>query len=238
MSSSSLPAQADVGAGSKLGRAAGFGYLAIFVTGIAWYAPMQGFRAGGDAVLLGHIRDGRQLFEVSVLAGAASFVAYLVTAVLLYRRFSAEAGIAAGLLFTFVVASVPVSLVAVARETQLLTLLDAVGLSVQDQQAQAALIMRDFDTLSRVSSLFWGLWLLPLAWLAFRSGGIGLLVGVFLALGGIGYMSIFVMPLLGPAHPLGPVDFTFAGATVLSEFVVTLWLILAADRPRKLALRP
>ena len=69
--------------------------------------------------------------------------------------------------------------------------------------------------------------------LAFRSGGMGRLVGVFLAFGGIGYMSVFVMPLLVPAHPLGPLDLAFGGATVLSEFVVTLWLLLAADRPRR-----
>jgi hypothetical protein len=31
---------------------------------------------------------------------------------------------------------------------------------------------------------------------------------------------------------MGPVDLAFAGATVLSELVVTLWLLLAADRPR------
>ncbi len=56
MSSSPLNPQSGAVAGPKLGRAAGFGYLAIFVTGIAWYAPMMGLRAGGDAVLLGHIR--------------------------------------------------------------------------------------------------------------------------------------------------------------------------------------
>ena len=228
---SSLSLSTHAGAGHKLGRAAGFGYLAIFITGIAWYGVMQAFRAAGDAALLDHIREGRFLFQVSILAGGATFTAYLVTAVLLYQRFSGEAGIAAGLLFTFVVASVPVSLVALGRQMELLPLLDA-GVAARDQQAQAALILRDFDSLGRVSSLFWGLWLLPLAWLAFRSGGVGKPVGVFLALGGLGYMSAFVRPVILPGAPLGPVDIAFAGATVLSEFVVTLWLLLAADRQR------
>ncbi len=227
MSNSSLA----VGAGAKLGRAAGFGYLAIFVTGIGWYGLMQGYRAGGDAALLGRIQGGRLLFELSVLSGAATFTAYLVTAVLLYRRFSAEAPIAAGLLFTFVVASVPLSLVAVARQMDLLTLANGAAAGLPDAQAQVAPVMREFDNLGRLSSLFWGLWLLPLAWLAFRLGGIGRAVGVFLALGGIGYISAFVRPVLAPGHSLGALDLVLSGATVLSELVVTLWLLLAADRP-------
>jgi hypothetical protein len=238
MSNSPLNAPAGAGAGPKLGRAAGFGYATIFVTGMAWYGVMQAFRAGGDAALLAHIREGRLLFEVSILAGAATFAAYLVTAVLLYRRFSPEAGIAASLLFTFVVASVPLSLAAVVRQMELLSLLDAAGVAAQDQQAQAVLILRDFDAVGRLSSLFWGLWLLPLAWLAFRSGGVGRLAGAFLALGGLGYMSAFVRPLLAPGEALGPVDIALGAATVLSELAVTLWLLLAADRHSKTPASP
>ena len=233
MSSASLNSEINSGAGRGLGRAAGFGYLAIFVTGIAWYAPMMGLRAGGDGALLAHIRDAQFLFRLSVLSGAATFVAYLITAALLYRRYHAEAGIAVTLLFAFVVGSVPFSLIAVDRQMGLLSLLDAAGLSAQDLQAQVAVLMRDWDNVGRLSSLFWGLWLLPLAWLAWRSGGSGRLAGVLVALGGLGYMSAFIRPLLWPGVAMGPVDIIAGVATVLSEFVITLWLIFASDRPSK-----
>lgn len=232
---SSPPSNAEAGAGHRLGRAAGLGYLVMFVTGIAWYGVLQGFRAGGDGALLERIQDGRLLFELSILAGAATFTAYLATAVLLYRRFGPEAGIAAGLLFTFVVASTPFSMMAVARQMELLSLLDAAGLTAQDRQAQAVLLLRDFDAVGRLSSLFWGLWLLPLAWLAFRSGGLGRPVGAFLAFGAAGYMSGFLRPLFLPGQAPGPADLALGGATVLSELVVALWLLLAADRPRTAA---
>jgi hypothetical protein len=218
-----------------LGRAAGLGYVAIFVTGIGWYGPMLGFRAGGDGALLAHLSASRLAFELSILSGAATFVAYLVTATLLYQRFKAEAQVAVGLLFAFVVGSVSLSLMAVAREMQLLPLL---GAAVQDSQAQVASILRDYDTIGQLSSLFWGLWLLPLAWLAVRTGGWGRIAGVFVALGGLGYMSAFIRPLFLPDNAVpAPVQgalMLLAGATVLSEVVVTLWLLLAADRPRAL----
>jgi hypothetical protein len=231
MSSAALGATARVRSEPRYGRAAGFGYLAIFVTGILWYAPFQGFRAQGDGALIDHLRAGRLLFEVSILAGGATFVAYLVTAVLLYRRYSAEAAIAVSLLFAFVLASVPLSLVGVAREMDLLPLLDASP--APDLQAQVATTLRAFDSISRLSSLFWGLWLLPLAFIAFRSGGSGRPVGVLLSLGGLGYMLGFVKPVLWPSAALGPADMVLAGATVLSELAITLWLLLAADRPGK-----
>lgn len=231
MSSPSSNFLADSPAARGLGRAAGFGYVAIFVTGVLWYAVMQADRAGGDGQVLTHIRSGRLLFELSILSGAGTFVAYLVTASLLYRRYRDEAAVAVTLLFAFVVGSVPFSLVAVAREMQLLSLLNAVA-TPPDLAAQVAALMRDWDAIGRLSSLFWGLWLLPLAWIAWRSGGLGRPAGAFVALGGLGYVSAFVTPVLWPVHALGPVDIAAGGATVLSELVITLWLLLASDRPR------
>ena len=228
MSSSPLNTQTQ-----KLGRAAGFGYLVMAVTGAFWFGAMQGFRGGGDATLLTHIRDGRLMFELSIVAGAVQFVAYLATAVLLYRRFGPRAPVAAGLLLVFVVASVPLSLMAVARQMELLPLLNAAGPAAQDQPALVALLLRDFDTLMQLSSLFWGLWLFPLAWFAFRAGGWSRLVGVLVTLGGLGYLSIFARPLLWPNAVMGPVDLAAGIATVLSELVAILWLLIASDRPPK-----
>ncbi len=234
MPSSPLDTHTQVNA--KLGRAAGFGYLAMAVTGAFWFGAMQTFRAGGDAALLAHLRDSRLLFQLSIVSGAAQFVAYLVTAVLLYRRFGPKAPVAAGLLLVFVVASVPLSLVAVARQMELLPLLNGAGL---DAPSQVALILRDFDTLVQLSSLFWGLWLFPLAWFAFRAGGWSRLVGVVVTLGGLGYLVAFFRPVLlaGVAVPT-PVQgalLAFGVATVFSEFVAILWLLIASDRAPKVS---
>ena len=232
MPSSTLNTQTQ--ASARLGRAAGFGYLAMAVTGGFWFGAMQAFRGGGDASLLAHLRDSRLMFQLSIVSGAAQFVAYLVTAVLLYRRFSPKAPVAAGLLLAFVVASVPVSLMAVARQMELLPLLDAPGL---DAPGQVALILRDFDTLVQLSSLFWGLWLFPLAWFAFREGGRSRLVGVVVTLGGLGYMVGFFKPVLLAGVALQPLAqhalLAFGVATVLSELVAIPWLLFASDRAPK-----
>jgi hypothetical protein len=219
-------------AGPRLGRAAGFGYLVMALTTAPWFAIMQSFRSGGEGALLGHIREGRLVFELSILSGALGLVAYLMTAVLLYQRYKAEAAVAVGMLFAFVVASVPISFVAISRQMELLALLDRAGASAADLQAQLGAILRSHDILVRLSSFFWGLWLLPLAWLAWRSRGSGVVVGPLLALGGLGYASTFVRPLLAPGGPLTPLDLAAAAASVTSELVVILWLLLAADRPR------
>ena len=85
----------------------------------------------------------------------------------------------------------------------------------------------------QLSSLFWGLWLFPLAWFAFRAGGWSRLVGVLVTLGGLGYLSIFARPLLWPNAVMGPVDLAAGIATVLSELVAILWLLIESDRPPK-----
>jgi len=218
-------------AGPGLARMAGLGYLTMAVTSAFWFGTMQSLRSGGDAAVLGHIRDARLVFELSILAGTLGFIAYLGTAALLYRAYSAEAGVAVGLLFALVVASVPLSMAAIGRQMELLSLLDATGPAAQDPQTQVALLVRGFDSLMRLSSLFWGLWLFPLGWLAIRTGGLSRMVGAFLTLSGLGYLLGFAEPLLATSLALPPPAQTaIAGVSVLGELVATVWLLLGAGR--------
>jgi hypothetical protein len=221
---------------STLARAAGLAYLIMAVASGFWYGSWLSFRTAGDGALLGHLRDGRFIFELSLAAGTFGFIAYLVAAALLLRRYGAEAGFAAGLLFAFVVASAPLSMAAVGKQLELLPLLDATGPSAENAQAQVAAILRGFDALMQLSTLFWGLWLFPLGWLAWRSGGLSRVAGAFLTLSGAGYLLGFILPLLKTAVTVPPpVGTAIAAAVVLGELVAIVWLLLGGGRAPKTA---
>jgi hypothetical protein len=79
-----------------------------------------------------------------------------------------------------------------------------------------------------VSQVFWGLWLLPLGVLIFRSRFIPRLLGVWLMLNGLAYVALSVIGLVAPAYRA----FAFNAATPLmfGELALALWLLIAGIR--------
>jgi hypothetical protein len=71
-----------------------------------------------------------------------------------------------------------------------------------------------------VTLVFWGLWLLPLGFLVFRSGFLPKLLGVLLVIAGAGYVVDVGTQLLS----LGLA--AIGQFTVVGEILFTLWLII------------
>lgn len=90
-------------------------------------------------------------------------------------------------MLAFIAASVPLSLAAVARQIDVLALLDGVGrlsaLDSEQVQAQVMLAIHGYDSLFLTSAIFWGLWLFPLGWLILRCGFIPRALGFLVILG-------------------------------------------------------
>ena len=71
-----------------------------------------------------------------------------------------------------------------------------------------------------IAHIFWGLWLLPMGYLIFKSGYIPRILGVLLIIGGFGYLIDFVTFLLFPDFEVTIAEFTFIG-----ELLLPLWLL-------------
>jgi Domain of unknown function (DUF4386) len=187
----------------KHARLAGLLYLILLLTaGPAYFSGRLGVTGDAAGTLAG-IQAGRTLFEVMIIAGVVGFVDYLILAAVLYRVFSRVGKNAATLMLIFVVASVPLSLAALARRTDVLSLLDGakdLGLSGDQLAAQVMLAMRSANGLMQLSIIFWGLWLFPLGWLILRSGFVPKVLGILLMVGGFFYILAFVGTVIEPAY--------------------------------------
>lgn len=73
----------------------------------------------------------------------------------------------------------------------------------------------------------WGLWLLPLGLLVFRSGFIPRILGVFLIIGCFGWLGISVTALLFPAYARIADKFT---VLAIGEILIILWLVIRGVR--------
>ena len=94
--------------------------------------------------------------------------------------------------------------------------------------------MRSSDNLMQVSVIFWGLWLVPLGYLVYRSGFMPKTLGVLLVFGAPWYVAMFVGGVLEPDYLKTPfaqvMNYAFGIPEIVGEVGTGLWLMIRGTR--------
>lgn len=211
--------------GTRNGRLAGLLYLVVVATGMFClaYVPSQVATASGP---LAGIAAHESLYRQGIAAFLVMEIAFLSLGLVLYRHFHQVGPQASRFMLAFVVASVPLALVALTYRLDLLALSTDPGIaSAQARLAAAAASMRAYGHALLVTKLFWGLWLLPLGLLIVRTKAIPRLLGALLLLGGAGYLFEVSASVLWPGYA----GLSLAGYVRLpaaaGEIGTCLWLL-------------
>ena len=182
---------------SRRARLAGFLYFLLFPTTGLWFALTGSLLNGDTATTLANVAANRTRLEIAIVAGASGFVDFLILGVVLYQLFSPSAKIGAGILLAFVVASATLSLAVMARQMDVLSILDLGG---EQAALQVTLALRSANNLFLVTDIFSGLWLIPLGWLGMRSRLLPRVIGFALIAGSVFYVMTFVGTVFQPAY--------------------------------------
>lgn len=105
--------------------------------------------------------------------------------------------------------------------------LDAFAKSQHD--ALAMLLLKLRDSLNTAAETLWGVWLLPLGALVYRSRFLPRFLGVWLWIGGIAYVALSFTGALWPQYA-GTV-FTISQPATFSEIALVLWLVIRGAVP-------
>ncbi len=221
----------------RLARLAGILYLLVLPTAGPWYYTSEAM-LGGNVATLASLEAGRSTLEVMILLGAVGHTVQLLAAVLLYRLLSPFGKIAAALTLILLAVSMPLSFAAIARETDLLALLDRVrgpsALSGEQLQAQITLAADAYTSLAKTAAFFWGLWLFPLGWALWRSRYVPRVIAACVFVGGPLYVQAFVGPLFDPHYATSLVASVIGYASgipdLIGEIGVALWLTIRGAR--------
>lgn len=110
-------------------RLAGLLYLVVVVTGFfsLAYVPAQTLVSGDAAATLSRITASEFLFRLGIAAGFLCYAAFLLLPFPLYRLLSPVHRGAALLMAAFVLASVPISLIALTHKLDILSILQEGG---------------------------------------------------------------------------------------------------------------
>ena len=219
----------------KLARFAGLLYVLSLPTTGFWYGFGSSLGLGDAAALLTNIQTNRLTFEFSLIAGAIGAVNHLVLVVLLYRLFSPVSQTAAALVLLFSAVGATLCLVAIGKQMDVLALLDSASpLDPNQLPLQVAIAMRGYANLFLTSAIFWGIWLLPLGWLALSCGFMPRVIGYLLCIGAPFYTLAFVGPIFDPGYPvslLGRLVGVVSGIPDLfGEGGFALWLLIVGTR--------
>jgi hypothetical protein len=215
-------------------RLCGLAYLMVVVTGIiglAW-VPARLDLGNDPARILSVIGAQESLFRVGIAAWVANQLAFLALGLTFYRVLRHAHPTVALAMAALVVASVPIGLAgAVHRLDALGWATDGVALADADLRAAfAAHAIESWRNTILVVQVFWGLWLLPLAYLLWRTRLVPVLLVVALALGCFGYLLTVFGYVLNPAFDESPLARMATLPASVGEIGTCLWLLFAGAR--------
>jgi len=217
------------------GRSAGLLYILMGIPApfALLYLPGKLIVPGNAAATADKIAASETLFRLGIAAQLFSQILFVYLVLVLYDLFAGVDRRQASLMKALVLVSVPIGLVNEVSSVAALNLvrgadfLSAVGKPQRD--ALAMLFVKMHGSGIAISQIFWGLWLLPLGLLVYRSGFIPRVFGVLLLVNGVAYPILSLVYFLAPQY--GPVAARFAMLPETGELWFMLWLLIKGAVP-------
>lgn len=220
---------------NRLARVAGLLYLVVAVSGAfsQLYVRPGVMVAGDPAATAQRIRSSATLFEIGVAADLVSITSFIILGLVLYALFAPvdrQASLAFVILNAIAVAILGVNLLNHAGALVMATepaYTTAVGAEAADALALLFLDLQRRGYL--IAQIFFGLWLLPLGYVVYRSAYFPRLLGVMLMLGCFGYVADVVVVSMSPGFESRLSAFLALPAG-LGEIAFLLWLLVKGVR--------
>jgi hypothetical protein len=210
---------------NRTARLAGALYLALMPFGFFGiiYVPSVLVVSGDAATTSRNIMASEWLLRSGIVSHLISQIILIFLVLALYRLLKPVNKDHAVLMVVLALLAVPIASLNEINHLaalRLLTNANEGAFTTSQLQAQAMLFLDMRQNGILVTLIFWGLWLLPLGVLVFKSGFMPKVLGVLLVIAAAGYVVDVATQLLSPGLPtIG--QFTFVG-----EILFTLWLLI------------
>jgi Domain of unknown function (DUF4386) len=217
------------------GRVAGFLYLLLLAAPLRLiYIPSKLFVHGNATATANNIAAHEWLFRFGIVSDLFCAVILIFLTLAFYRLFKGVDQNLAVLVVIFGgVMPALINFVSVVSDAAALTLVRGADfLSVFDKpqrDALAMLFLRLRDHQNTAAEILWGLWLLPLAILVYRSRFLPRFLGVWLIINGFAYVILSLTGVLLPQYH-GKV-FIISQPAFLGELALMLWLVIKGAKP-------
>jgi hypothetical protein len=218
------------------GRVAGLWYLllSVFAPLRLIYIPGKLFVDGNAAATARNIAAHESLFRFGIVGDLVCAVTLIFLVLAFYRLFKAVDQDLAVLVVIFggVMPAVIYLVNAVSDAGALMVVRGASYLSVFDKpqrDAIAMLLLDLHDHQNTAAEILWGVWLLPLAVLVYRSRFLPRFLGVWLAINGFAYVMMSFTGELLPQYQDKVISLSTPAR--FGELALMLWLVIKGAKP-------
>lgn len=219
------------------GRVAGLWYLLLCIIGPfrLIYIPSKLFVPGNAPATVNNIAAHEWLFRFGMVGDLVAGVVLIFLVMAFYRLFKGvDQYLAVLVVILGGVMPALINFVNVVRDAgALMVVRGADFLSVFDKPQRDALVMlllRLHDHQNTAAEILWGVWLLPLAMLVYRSRFLPRFLGVWLVINGFAYVIMSFTGLLLPQY-YNKV-FIVSQPALFGELAIMLWLVIKGAGPQ------
>jgi hypothetical protein len=210
----------------RLARIAGSLYLVVAILGgfAELYVRSRTVVPGDAAATADNIRGSATLFRLGFASDLVQATFFLFTAMALYLLLRHVNELVARAMVVIVAVAVGIICLNLLNQYEALQVAagggsDALAGMFADMHASGYLI----------AQIFFGLWLLPLGYLIYRSGYVPKVIGVLLAVGCLGYLADTFVQFLAPGIAESVEPFVVAPAAI-GELSLVVWLLVKGVR--------
>ncbi|TQO38228.1 uncharacterized protein DUF4386 [Arenibacter algicola] len=214
-----------------LARIAGLLYLIVIICGIfaEKYVRFTLVDLNDSAVTAQNIGNQEFLFRMGFVADLIMQLAYFLLPVVLYQLLKKTSKELAGLMVLSVTVAVAIMCINMLNHYAPLLLLNhniyTSAFSTEQINNSVSFYLEMHNKGYHIAQLFFGLWLLPLGYLVFKSERFPKIIGILLIVGCFGYLTDFLIYFLYPENSIALSEYITAPAD-LGEFSLCLYLLI------------
>ncbi|GAA4276634.1 DUF4386 domain-containing protein [Aquimarina mytili] len=195
--------------------------LIVLITGSFAYTVNSKLIVPGDAITTAeNLIENESLFRLGIVSGLFMEIIFMFYAFLLYSLLRQVNKNYATMMI--IIAIIPVPLFLLNQLNLFATLL----LAEDGMLNQILFFLELYKYGGLVVSIFFGLWLLPLGYLVYKSGYLPKIIGIVLMIGCFGYLISFFQGFLFPGKEKTLWTNPFLVVTHISEILLMFWLLI------------
>src|SRR5438309_1166898 len=217
------------------GRFAGLLYLLTSIVGFfaLGYVPGKLIVHANASATADNIAASETLFRLGIAGELIGQAGFIFVALALYDLLKGVNRRHASLMVTLIVVSIPIAFLNELNAIAALVLVrgaDFLSVFEKPQRDALAMLFLNLHFHGLVADeIFWGLWLVPLALLVYRSRFLPRFLGVWLALSGFAWVILSLTGVLSPQYY--DKVFSYSQPAVFGEIAFMLWLVIKGARP-------
>jgi hypothetical protein len=200
------------------------------------YVGQKIFVAGDTGATAKNMLANEFLFRTSLAADIITNILFVVVILLLYRLLKQVNEAQAKFMAGFAAVAIPVSFIGEALQVTALYIFKGDLLKsfpAEQVQDMAAMLLKMGNNMGQLITFHWGLWLMPMGWLVYRSGFIPRILGILLWVNGLGYMISSFTFILFPDYT-GTVNKIIYPTYFAGEVPLILWLMIKGIKTKPL----